>query len=332
MENPILPPLQQYLSARYPGARLTAFQFLTSGFESDVYVFTLDLPGRAAQPLILRLYPGAGAAEKMARETAGLLHLRQAGYPVPSMLLSEADAAVLGKPFCVMEKLEGSSLWPVLAAAAPDEAAGLLDRFGALLSRLHRLDWRPFTDSPARYEADPALLLRESLAASRRLYEQYGVPELLPVQDWLEARQAQIQVQPAVAHLDFHANNVFLCSDGRMAVIDWTQVTVADYRADLSWSLLIMGDFGQPAWGERILAAYQRAKGGSIMDLPYFQVISYTKLLSSTLISLKTSPAGLGMRPETAQSIQQQAPVLRLLAQRVAEITGLSFLQDLIPQ
>jgi aminoglycoside phosphotransferase (APT) family kinase protein len=259
----------------------------------------------------------------MARETVGLVLLQQAGYPVPTMLLSEPNTVVLGKPFNLMQKLEGRNLWPVLAGVEPKQANELLNRFGALLAHLHRLDWRPFTPQADRYEANPAFLVSESIAASRQLYAQYGILGFLPVMDWLENQLGQIKVQPAVVHLDFHANNVFLCNDDRMVVIDWTQATVADYRTDLSWTLLIMGDFGQSQWGRQILQAYHLAMGKPVEDLAYFNVISYTKLLSSTLISLKTSPTELGLRPETTQSIRQQAPVFRALLRRIQRITGL---------
>ncbi len=308
----LLPPLQQYLANRWAGARVSDLQFLTSGFESAVYTFLLNAPGQAAQACILRLYPGPGAGDKMVREANGLSHLFQTGYPVPVMLLYETDPAVLGKPFNVMEKLEGSSLWPVLARSTPEEAAALLDRFTELLVRLHRLDWRPFIPHPERYEANPALLLAEDFAASRRQFEQFDIPTFLPVLDWLESHLGQIQVRPAVAHLDFHANNVFLRSDGSLAVIDWTQVTAADYRADLAWTLQIMGDFGQPEWGERILAAYQSAAGYPAADLAYFQVISALKLLASMAIARKIRPA------------DPEIPAFGILARRVKRITGVT--------
>jgi aminoglycoside phosphotransferase (APT) family kinase protein len=133
-----------------------------------------------------------------------------------------------------------------------------------------------------------------------------------------------IEVQPAVVHLDFHANNVFLCGDGRLAVIDWTQIGVFDYRTDLCWTLMIMGEFGRPQWAEQILQAYQEAASHPVTNLDYFNVLTYLKLLASTVISLKESPKQLGMRAETAESISPQMPVLRKLYGRVQGITGLT--------
>ena len=87
---------------------------------------------------------------------------------------------------------------------------------------------------------------------------------------------------------------------------------------------MIMGDFGQPAWGERILRSYEVRHGKPVEDLDYFNLISYTKLLSSQVISLRNSPKELGMRPETAQTVKQQLPILGMLAQRIRGITGLT--------
>jgi len=66
---------------------------------------------------VLRPYLGDGATQKSIREACGLGQLHQAGYPVPAILLSETDSSVLGRPFTIMEKLEGRPLWPVLTYA-----------------------------------------------------------------------------------------------------------------------------------------------------------------------------------------------------------------------
>jgi aminoglycoside phosphotransferase (APT) family kinase protein len=315
--------LRRLLAERYPGATISDLQFVTSGWESDVYTFTLHFPTDAPKAFVLRPYLGGGATEKSIREARGLGQLYQAGYPVPAILLGETDSSVLGRPFIIMEKLEGRPLWPVLSEATTSRASHLLDRFGSLLARLHQLDWRPFTEQGDLYEANPAAILDELLTSLRRLYMQFDVKGFLAIVDWLESHKSDIIVQPAVVHLDFHANNVFLCHDDHLAVIDWTQVAVSDYRADLTWTLMIMGDYGQPQWGERILQAYSLAKS-PVTDLGYFNVITYTKLLASTVISMRDSPEKLGMRPQTVDSIVQQAPILKRLSQRIRDITGLA--------
>jgi aminoglycoside phosphotransferase (APT) family kinase protein len=322
--NDLVDRLRRYLVGRYPSASISAFQFVASGWESDVYAFTLHPAAAPPRPLILRLFSGEGAIDKMVRESRGLTRLHEVGYPVPAMLLHETDPAVLGKPFTIMEKFEGRVLWPVLAEATLTRAGELLDRFGGLLARLHGLDWRPFTEHAALYDARPTAILSEMLAAARGLYTQFGVKGFMAIVDWLERYQADITVRPAVVHLDFHANNVFLRPDDRMAVIDWTQVTVSDYRADLSWTLMIMGDFGRPQWGDSILRAYEIEARQRVERLDYFNVITYAKFLASTVISMRAGPEGLGLRPETVASARRQAPALHRLAGRLRDITGIT--------
>jgi len=316
--------LGRYLTGRYPGAVISDFQFIKSGWESDVYSFALHLPANPPRWLVLRFYPGEGGVAKLIREAGGLRQLQRAGYPVPAVLLHEADAAFLGRPFSIMERLEGTTLWPVLVGAPPCQARHLLDRFSGLLARLHQLDWRPFTEHAALYEANPTAILDELLASSRWLYRHFDVGGFLAIVDWLQTHASDVAVQPAVVHQDFHANNVLLCNDDRLAVIDWTQIAVSDCRTDLSWTLMIMGDYGRPEWGERIMQAYGRAAACPPDDLTYFSVIAFAKLLASRVICLKAGPEQLGLHPGTADATRAELHILRKLSQRVRDITGIT--------
>jgi aminoglycoside phosphotransferase (APT) family kinase protein len=154
--------LQNYLAEHYPGATLSGFQFITSGYESEVYAFNLQGASETPKDLILRLLPGEGALQKLTREAHGLRLLHQAGYPVPELFLYETNPAHLGKPFTIQERLSGRSLWPILAQSTPEQAGHLLRRFGELQARLHQLDWKPFTAKAALYESNPTVMSKDS--------------------------------------------------------------------------------------------------------------------------------------------------------------------------
>jgi len=144
--------LSLFIASRYPEAVLSNFNFLVSGFESEIYTFQLQFPRSSCQNYILRLFTGEGAREKVVREARGLSLLQKAGYPVPTLLLQEAKPGILGKPFEIIEKL-------VLASAESHQQGQLLSRFGSLLAQLHKLDWRLFTADPDVYEKNPIRLL-----------------------------------------------------------------------------------------------------------------------------------------------------------------------------
>jgi aminoglycoside phosphotransferase (APT) family kinase protein len=316
--------VQRYLTAQYPAATISDFSYLSGGWECDIYAFTLTVPDSGPRDFILRLYLANDGVEKTIREGGGLSKLYQVGYPVPEILAFETNSAILGKPFIIMEKLDGQSLWAKLSSVDEQRENQLLDQFGQLLAQLHHLDWHLFTEHPARYQANPGAVIDDLLSPFRRLYRQYEVEGLLAVVNWLDTHKSLITVQPSVVHLDFHANNVFLRDDSRMTIIDWSQLAVSDYRCDLAWTLMIMGDHGQPEWREKILNAYTHAIGHPVEHLDYFNIMGYTKLLGSAVISLRFGAEALGMRPETIETTRQQGDWLRRVYQRVQAITDLS--------
>ncbi|MBZ0284806.1 MAG: phosphotransferase [Anaerolineae bacterium] len=318
------PAFIDYLTAHYPGAQRTDFKRISGGWECDIYTFRLTFADGNSRELILRVYLGNDGIQKAAHEGDGMRQLYQAGYPVPEMLLQETGTAVLGKPFLVMEKLNGQGLWAALSIAPPEQENHLLNQFGRVVAQLHQIDWRPFTPHAARYQNNPPAALDDMLNSFRRLYTEFEVSGFLKMLDWMDAQKAAFAVQPAVVHLDFHANNVFLQEDGHLSVIDWSQLTVADYRADLSWTLMIMGDNGKPGWREKILTAYTNAAGHPVEHLDYFDALSYTKLLGSTVISLRVGSEKLGMRPESIETMKQQGASTRSVYQRLQAITGIA--------
>ena len=316
--------LSLYIASRYSDAAVSNVNFLVSGFESDIYAVRLEFPHASRKDYILRLFTGKGATSKLRREAKALSLLQTAGYPVPALLLQETNPRVLGKPFEMIEKLEGQALWPVLASAAPHQQRTLLARFGSLLAQLHRLDWRSFAGNPDPYEKHPMRLLNKIISHYRSLYEKYGLQGFLQIVDWLDQHKREISVRPAVVHQDFHANNVFLGSDDQWFVIDWTQFDISDYRIDVAWTLLIMGDLGNADWGKQILHAYTLDGNHPIEDLDYFNVLVSMKLLASTLIAWRFSPEELGLRPEAVQLTKGQVSIYRQLSQRIRTIAGLT--------
>jgi len=316
--------LSLYIASRYPDAVMSNFNFLVSGYESEIYTFRLQLSNISQKNYILRLFPGEGATEKLVREARGLPLLQKADYPVPALLLQEIDPNVLGKPFEIIDKLEGRVLWPLLASAESHQESQLLSRFGLLLSQLHKLDWRLFTVNPDAYEKNPTLFLDEIISQYRSLYTKYNLKGFIQIIDWLNTYKYEISVRPAVVHQDFHANNVFLCLNDQLFVIDWTQFAVSDYRIDLCWTLLIMGDLGNADWGKHIFNTYTSDSNDPIEHLDYFNVIVYMKLLASTVISFTFNPKELGLRPEALELTKKQLSIYKQLSQRLRNITGLT--------
>jgi aminoglycoside phosphotransferase (APT) family kinase protein len=173
-------------------------------------------------------------------------------------------------------------------------------------------------------ENEPLSLLERLIAHYRALYTKYQLNSFLEVTDWLTVHKHEINVQPALVHQDFHANNVLLCSNDQLYVIDWTQFAISDFRVDLCWTVLIMGDLGNPEWGRQILHAYTTHRNSSLDQLEYFQVMVYMKLLASTVIAFTFGPQEVGLRSDAVRLTRAQLTVYKQLAQRLRHMTGLT--------
>ena len=178
--------LSRYIASRYADAVIADFNFLVSGFESEIYTFDLQRSDSSPKTFILRLFTGEGATEKLIREARGLSLLQKAGYPVPALLLQETEPGILGKPFEIIERLEGQALWPVLATAESHQQGQLLSRFGSLLAQLHRLDWRLFTENPEALREKSGAVARRNHSQYRLLYTKYDLKGFLQIIDWLD--------------------------------------------------------------------------------------------------------------------------------------------------
>ncbi len=327
------------LARRFPERRDVAvvrWSRISTGWESDVYAFDLEYgpPGaRESQPLILRLYPGTatdptlGAAAKAAHEFRVLSLLGEAGYPVPATLLLETGSAALGHPFVIMERIDGEALGRLLRRAAPAEQDAWRRRMMELMVRLHRLDWHPFVDEPAAYEAvDGRGHLRVALERWRSqgaALPLAGDGSAEALWDWVNEGLRRVpRGQPALVHLDWHAQNILLRADGSPVVIDWTSAEVTDPRVDLAWTL-VLHQGGGPARQATIVREYERASGRAVEGLDFFLALARWRRVWSMTAALRLGAAAVGMRPGAEEAIRRQLPLLAEHYGALRDATGL---------
>jgi aminoglycoside phosphotransferase (APT) family kinase protein len=273
---------------------------LGSGFEADVFAFSLAGEGaRAGEDLVLRVLAGEGAAAKAAREYAAMGGLREAGYPVPRVIHLECDRSSFERPFVIMERIHGVPLdWSASAEWRP-ELQALHCR---LMAELHALEGRDvLPDAVLAASPEPSGFVDHELAMLSTLLgrlEGREPPSLRGALAWLGERRSRVRCERlGVIHGDFHRNNVLVRADGAPFVIDWSNVRLADYRTDLGWVRVLTRVDAQPDGGEAELRLYERLAGREVAMIDYFEVIACTRLLSSTLISLRFGAARQGMRP-----------------------------------
>lgn len=323
--------LQAYYARAFPAKQNVEVKELTNitaGWESEMYAFNVEYGGpgeRRHEKLILRIYPGEDAHTKSAREFHGMSQLRRAGYPVPQVLILERENSPLGKPFVIMERIEGQILGPLLFGSPEEKQRELLTLFCKLFVQLHALDWRPFVDDVVRYDTgDPYTFVDRELGKWRSYIARFPNSDFLSLMGWLESRRDQVPcLRPSLIHWDYHPHNVLLRDDGSAVVIDWTQLDISDSRFDLAWTLLLLSSYRGQEWRERILREYERLAGAPVEQIEYFDVAACFKRLGSVAVSLSYGPEKLGMRPEAQARMRQDMGAFKRVYDLLLERTDI---------
>lgn len=200
---------------------------------------------------------GTMAVEAAVQRAAGA-----AGVPVPRVLL-ESPGPPLGRPFLLLERIEGETIpRRILRAAELAEARRhFAIQAGRTLARIHALD--PVVVAGISVE-DPL----EHYARVLR-----GLPVAYPALElgirWLE-RHRPAQEAAVVLHGDFRLGNLLLDGSGIAGVLDWELCHMGEPAEDLAWLCVKAWRFGSPlpvaglATRDELYEAYERASGRTV--------------------------------------------------------------------
>ena len=203
-------------------------------------------------------------AHDMAREYTVMTALRDTEVPVPETFALCRDEAVIGAPFYVMAKVEGTPYRTSaqIAPLGPERTRTISERMVDTLAALHRVD--PVAVGLADFGRPEGFVARQvrrwkkQLDASRSR-DLAGVDELHAALETAVADGA-VESAPGIVHGDYRLDNLLVDDRDRVAaVLDWEMATLGDPLTDVA--LLIayqqMADLG----GGAAVADASRAPG-----------------------------------------------------------------------
>lgn len=213
--------------------------------------WALDVESREGpERWVLRTDSAATLAVSLPRaaEFALLRAARDAGVTVPQPLFLCEDSSVIGAPFFVMRRANGTAAGH---RVVKDSTLGggrekLAHALGLELARIHRI--MPPRDDLGFLGAPPADAGVAAIAAMRARLDAAGTPR--PVIEWgLRAleRNAPPPVPPVLVHNDYRTGNVMLDAGGITAVLDWEFAAWGDAHTDLGWFCAKCWRFGNDA-------------------------------------------------------------------------------------
>ena len=228
--------LAAYLRQRLPGFRgpLRVRQF--EGGQSNP-TFLLEADGRA---WVMRKKPPGkllGSAHQVDREYRVMSALLGRGVPVPQTHLLCEDAAIVGTPFFVMERVEGRVIdESSLPGLLPAERSAIYEHAISVLATLHGIDPASVGladfGRPGNYYARQVARWAKQYAASRT----DEIPEMEALAAWLSEHLPDSD-ETCIVHGDYRIGNFVLhpTEPRIVAVLDWELSTLGHPLADLAY-------------------------------------------------------------------------------------------------
>ncbi len=210
--------------------------------------------------------PASLAASRSRSEEFFLLQAAfEAGVTVPEPLYLCQDAGVIGAPFFIMRRVEGTAAGHriVRSETLGGGRLALVQALGGELARIHAMHpGLPFLgEKPLDSGQKLIATLRQSLDSAR---------ENRPILEWglrfLERRNPG-SGEIVMCHNDFRTGNYMVTNTGITGILDWEFAAWGDPHADIGWLLARCWRFGSrhevggvgPA--APFLAAYEAASG-----------------------------------------------------------------------
>jgi aminoglycoside phosphotransferase (APT) family kinase protein len=264
-------------------------------------------------------------------------HPDAARIPVPRVVGLESDAALIGAPFMVMERLAGRILpqspnyneegW--LADMSAAGQARVWRQCLEMLARIHRLSVAGHFDFLHRPERGPTAF-EQYLSWMEEWYQWARAGRPHRVTDVaIEYLKANRPVDAHVSLLwgDPQPTNLLFLPDGSVSgVIDWEMAGLGPPEADLSWWLFFDDLFSRGMGVPRLAGLpdrsvciewYEAALGRPVKNLAYYDVLAAFRM---AIVGMRSADRQIqrGRIPATTTA-RENAPIVRLLAGLLGE-------------
>ena len=218
---------------------VTRMERITVGHSRAMYRVDCASPtGVPVGPFVLRMEQGGVFGTSSAEEFGVMRSLASAGVPLARVLWSEPTGDVLGRPFFVMDYLQGAD---PANERAMDRASA--DSFIRELKKLHELDGTglaiPFAVRPAS-PGDATHLQIDRWAATYRAAAPVCIPLLEEAEAWLHAFAPPLD-RLAVVHGDAGPGNVVMAEGGVVAFTDFEFTHLGDPAEDWAFCVTMRG-------------------------------------------------------------------------------------------
>ena len=220
------------------------------------------------------MYPDSYYGYGARNEFTIMNNLYREGFPVPKVLLFEENKKILGKPFIIMEFIEGRMFYQLIENSSLDKIPNLMKKFTELLVNLHQINWKKIvTDKALKDTNDPFFAVNLILEKMDLLLEKYDLDLFESTIEWLRKNIKKFPVSRiGFNHKDYHWVNILATEDNSLFLVDWSISNVSDIREDIARTICVFTMVGNVDPIPLFLKYYEKLSGKSIGDLSFFEV------------------------------------------------------------
>ncbi|MGW1202599.1 phosphotransferase family protein [Streptomyces cyaneofuscatus] len=342
LESPpllVVDTVSAFLDAQGIGRGPLTWQRIGDGHSNVTYLI-----GRGGDVIVLRRGPRPPlpkSTHDMVREARIQKILHGHGIPVPEIIAVCEDEAVLGVPFYLMGRLDGTVVTDSIPAhlSTVEQRRATGEAVVDTLVSLHSIDVTQGELSPI---GSPDGYLRRQVERFRGLWEVNTTRSLRAVErlaDWL-ARNLPTSQAASVVHGDYRMGNLMFAPQAParvLAILDWEMATLGDPLADLGYLTATYSEAGvlstpleltpvtrAPGYLTRhqLAERYRSRTGLDLTPLPWYQTLALWK--AAIFCEAIYTRWRRGERPhDTTFGPSLEAGVPRLL-ERAAQYAGLT--------
>jgi aminoglycoside phosphotransferase (APT) family kinase protein len=267
---------------------------LSGGHSNVTYSVTIG-----DQELVVRMPPATAflpTANDVGREHRFYAALQDTAVPTPRVLGLCADAAVVGAPFYVMERLHGVVPHDpsVLEGLSADGGRAHSEQLVDVLAEIHATDRHAVGLGE---EGRPDGYLERQVARWTDQWHRATDHDDATIDELARRLGQAIPTSPpaTIVHGDYRLGNLMVDAATRaqvVGVLDWEMATIGDPLADVGYTLLYWGTAGRPAihpsqgcadlpgflTADELIDRYARTTGLTVDHVPFYIVLAAFKL------------------------------------------------------
>jgi aminoglycoside phosphotransferase (APT) family kinase protein len=238
-------------------------------------------------------------------------HLKNTGVPAPGARWLEEDESVIGRPFYVVDKIEGwipnhnppYQLVGPIHDATPEVRTKVWRHAIDVIAKINTIDWMRdgfhFLGVP-KAGTDP---IDQQIAYYEKLLGGYEEPPpsiLLSSMGWLKNNHV-VPKHVSLCWGDARLGNLVFRKDEVVGVLDWEMACIGDSESDLAWFLnldmnqyeLLVKPLGHPRLEglpekEETIAYYEQVTKRKVVNIHYHEVFAVWRM-AVTIGKLETT-------------------------------------------